>query len=66
MTPRVEASGAEIRFADGSALSQALAAVGIVALVLAPLFAAVYLGRRMRRPAAPTAVTSARRAASAP
>jgi uncharacterized membrane protein len=40
---------------DGSALLQALAAVGIVALVLAPLITAVYLGRRMRRPATPTA-----------
>jgi len=50
----------------GSGLWHALAGIGIVALVLAPLITAVYLGRRMRRPAAPTALTSARRAASAP
>jgi preprotein translocase subunit SecF len=50
----------------GSGLSHTLARLGIVALVLAPLITAVYLGRRMRSPAASTAFTSARRAASAP
>lgn len=51
---------------DGSALSQALAVVLMVALVLAPLLTAVYLGRRMRTPATPTAnAEPTRRAASA-